>query len=196
MSWPYATPGIPDEEFIRAEGVPMTKAEIRALALSKLRLIKGGTLVDVGCGTGTISVEAALIMGEGSKVYAIDKDPLAVEITKKNAAKFGVGDRLIVAEGDALELLPKLPRSNRYFLGGGGRELPMLFQTALELAGTGGVIVADVITLESLRLALDFLENAGVKYELAQVYIARGRRLGGYTILSPLNPVYIITAYA
>ncbi|MEL9990079.1 MAG: precorrin-6Y C5,15-methyltransferase (decarboxylating) subunit CbiT [Thermoproteus sp.] len=195
MTWPYATPGIPDELFVREEGVPMTKAEVRAVALSKLRLPRGGVLVDVGSGTGTVAVEAALVMGEGSRVYAVDKDPAAVRLTRTNAEKFGVGDRVVAVEGEAPEALYKLPKSSRYFIGGGGRRLPEIIKAVFDIMKEGAV-VADIVTLESLRLALGALEEVGAQYEVYMVQVARSKKLGGYSILSPLNPVFVVAAYA
>jgi precorrin-6B methylase 2 len=58
-------PGIPDEEFIRDPEVPMTKEEVRAVVISKLKVGPGDVLLDVGCGTGSVSVEAALLGARG-----------------------------------------------------------------------------------------------------------------------------------
>ena len=49
-----------DEWFIRGE-VPMTKSEVRAVSLSKLELDSHSVLLDIGAGTGSVSVEAALV---------------------------------------------------------------------------------------------------------------------------------------
>lgn len=62
--WPYASSGIPDELFIRGD-VPMTKQEVRAVALAKLRLTATDTVWDVGAGTGSVSIEAALVARAG-----------------------------------------------------------------------------------------------------------------------------------
>ena len=49
-----------DEWFIRGD-VPMTKSEVRAVSLSKLELDENSVLLDIGAGTGSVSVEAALV---------------------------------------------------------------------------------------------------------------------------------------
>ena len=82
--WKNKTPGIPDEEFERIDEVPITKEEIRVLQISKGRLCPGQTVYDIGCGSGSISVEASLQIESTGQVFAIDFDPKAVEITKKN----------------------------------------------------------------------------------------------------------------
>ena len=51
--------GIPDEEFIRGD-VPMTKCEIRKAVMNEARIEEDSIVLDVGAGTGSISIEAAL----------------------------------------------------------------------------------------------------------------------------------------
>ena len=70
--WNFKTPGIPDEEFERTEKVPITKEEVRTVQISKARLNPGQTVYDIGCGSGSISVEAALQIENSGKVIAID----------------------------------------------------------------------------------------------------------------------------
>src|SRR3990170_4632028 len=94
--WNYKTPGIPDEEFERTEEVPITKEEVRAIQISKARLSLGQTVYDIGCGSGSISVEAGLQVESSGKVYAIDFDLKAVELTKKNLKKLKPGGRIVV----------------------------------------------------------------------------------------------------
>src|SRR4030066_1546004 len=90
-NWTYKTPGIPDELFNQSDDVPgPTKEEIRVVTISKARLREGDVVIDVGCGTGGLTVEAALQVAPKGKVYAFDEDEEAVELTKKNVAKFRV----------------------------------------------------------------------------------------------------------
>ena len=58
--WKTKTPGIPDEFFERDEKVPITKEEVRVVQISKGRLKPGMIVYDIGCGSGSMSVEAAL----------------------------------------------------------------------------------------------------------------------------------------
>ncbi|HCA1814293.1 TPA: cobalt-precorrin-6Y C(15)-methyltransferase, partial [Klebsiella pneumoniae] len=47
-----------DELFLRGAQVPMTKEAVRALALAKLELHRARHLIDIGAGTGSVSIEA------------------------------------------------------------------------------------------------------------------------------------------
>lgn len=91
---------VEDAEFIRGP-VPMTKSEIRTISLSKLGLTKDAVLYDIGAGTGSVSVEAALRCGD-IKVYAVEKNPEAVDLLIKNRQKFRC-DNICVKEGTAPE---------------------------------------------------------------------------------------------
>ena len=100
--WKFKTPGIPDEEFERAEKVPITKEEVRVVQISKARLKPGQIVYDVGCGSGSISIEAALQIESSGKVLAIDYDDNAIKLTKKNMEKFSLSNTFQVP-GNAKE---------------------------------------------------------------------------------------------
>ena len=56
--------GIEDEEFIRGD-VPMTKKEIRMVVMNAARVEEDSVVLDVGAGTCSISIEAALAAPKG-----------------------------------------------------------------------------------------------------------------------------------
>jgi len=95
--------------FERDEGVPITKEEVRAIQVSKARIRSGATVIDVGCGSGSVTVEAALQAGEGAAVHAIDSDARAVALTRSNLSRFGVAAE--VHHADARECLPQMPEA-------------------------------------------------------------------------------------
>ena len=117
--WNYKTPGIPDEYFERAEKVPITKEEVRTIQLSKARLNVGQTVYDIGCGSGSISIEAAFQIESSGKVLAIDYDENAVELTKKNLKKFNISNVSVIF-GNAKEKILDLEEADVIFIGGTG----------------------------------------------------------------------------
>jgi len=109
--WKTKTPGIPDELFDRDEKVQITKEEVRAVQISKGRLKPGMIVYDIGCGSGSMSVEAALQVENSGHVHAVDYDPKAVELTKKNLAKFGVSNVSVIGN-NASEAISELPNAD------------------------------------------------------------------------------------
>ena len=84
--------GIEDDMFIRGK-VPMTKSEIRVITLSKLQLYEDSIVLDVGAGTGSISIECALMVPNG-KVYAVEANSEGIDLIYKNMEKFQVNNLL------------------------------------------------------------------------------------------------------
>ena len=80
-----------DELFLRGEKVPMTKEAVRALALAKLELHRASHLIDIGAGTGSVSIEAAL-QYPSLQVTAIERNPAALRLLDENRQHFACGN--------------------------------------------------------------------------------------------------------
>ncbi len=138
MEWKYVIPGIPDNFFERDEEIPMTKEEIRALALSKLRIRKGDMILDIGCGTGSVTVEASLLVGSTGKVYGVDKEEKAINLTRRNAEKFGVLNNIVLIKGEAPEILFTInEKFDRIFIGGGSEKIKEIISASWEIIKKG-----------------------------------------------------------
>ena len=192
--WPYRTPGIPDELFERSEEVPITKEEVRAIQISKAKLLEGQTVYDIGCGSGSVSIEAALQVGKSGKVYAIDFDPKAVELTKKNLAKFGISN-VIVILGNALEKISELPNTDVIFIGGTGGETSDILKLCQTRLKQGGRVVIGIILIETLYSVLSTIEKHGFSsIDITQVTISKSRKTTTGTMMLARNPVTIVSA--
>jgi precorrin-6Y C5,15-methyltransferase (decarboxylating) len=184
------TPGICDGEFLR-DKVPMTKEEIRSISLSKLRLTKDAVIYDVGAGTGSVSVEMALMAVDG-RVYAVEKKEEAVQLLHKNKEKFRA-DNLDIISGTAPEALKDLPVPTHAFIGGSSGNLREILQLLLEKNPEIRVVV-NCITLETVAEALACVKNLPVEdVDIAQVNVAKGKIAGAYHLMMGLNPVYVIS---
>jgi len=180
--------GISDDEFIRGD-VPMTKAEIRAISLSKLKIKNDSVIWDVGAGTGSVSVECALLAEDGC-VYAIEKKPEAVDLIRQNRIKFRA-DNIIDIVGEAPEALADLPAPDCVFIGGSSGNLEQIIDTVLE-KNTNATIVANAITLETQTEASG-LAKRFEEFEAVSVSVSRSRAAGDYHLMNSLNPVWIFT---
>lgn len=193
--WTYKTPGIPDEQFLQSDKVPgPTKEEIRVLTISKARLKEGAYVVDVGCGTGGLTVEAALQVGCKGKVFAIDEDENAVNLTKSNVEKFDAQDIVKVIHGNASHVLPDLPRADTIMIGG-SKSLKTLIQSSYELLKDHGRIVVNAILLETCFNALEEIKKCGFKeVDVTQIFVAKGKNIEQGTMMLARNPITIISA--
>lgn len=189
------THGLPDEAFLRGAGevgvVPMTKSEVRAIALSKLRLTERAVCCDIGAGTGSVAIEMALQAKRGH-VYAVERRIDAVELLKKNQAAFHV-ENLTVVSGTAPEACRDLPAPTHAFIGGSAGNLRDI--VSMLLAKNPHVrIVATAISLESVaELTACMKDFAFIEAEAVSVQIARGKKAGLYNLMTGQNPVYIFT---
>ena len=192
--WKNKTPGIPDEQFERTEDVPITKEEIRALQISKARLCPGQTVYDIGCGSGSISVEAALQVESNGNVYAIDFDSNAIELTKKNLEKFGVSNVNVIL-GNATEKISELPEANAIFIGGTGGDTQKIIELCQNKLKSGGRIVIGVILIETLFSVISIMEKLNfTSVDITQITISKSRKTSTGTMMLARNPVTIISA--
>ena len=192
LLWDYRTPGIPDELFERTEEVPITKEDIRTIAISKLRLKDGYSAIDVGCGSGSITVE--LCLQTKGKVYAIDFDEKAVELTKKNLQKFGVKAEKVIV-GKAQDVLPKLSEVDAVIVGGTWGDTKQVIELAVGRLKKGGRIVIDTIVIETMYQALTAVKELELKeIDITQVIISKARKVTTGTMMLARNPVMIISA--
>lgn len=182
--------GIADELFVRGD-IPMTKQEVRILALAKARIGETDIVVDIGAGTGSLSVEAALLARRG-EVFAVEREPDGIELIGANATRFETGNIRII-QGNAPEALASLPAADVIFVGGSGGRLNAILETTDRLLKTGGRLVIMAVTPETLTEALTAMEShGGYAVEASGVQITRLRRAGTKHMFQALNPVYII----
>ncbi|MCD8139944.1 MAG: precorrin-6y C5,15-methyltransferase (decarboxylating) subunit CbiE [Planctomycetaceae bacterium] len=181
--------GLPDAEFIRGD-VPMTKREVRAAVLALLDLRPDAVVCDIGAGTGSVAVEAALQVRRG-RVYAVEKNPAACDLIAANRERFGVYNLRLV-EGTAPGALSALPPVDSAFIGGSGGFLEPVV-AALVRANPAVRIVVAAVTLETLARAGDALRAHDFRaVETSQIAVTRTRAVGGHTVFAAQNPVFLI----
>jgi len=192
LLWNYRTPGIPDELFERTEQVPITKEDVRALVLSKLRLKENSSAIDIGCGSGSITVELCL-QTKDNKVYAIDFEEKATELTRKNLLKFGLKAEVILSK--AQDILPTLPQVDAIIIGGTWGNIEQIIRLSIDKLKKGGRLVIDTILIETMYKALTTINEASLgEVDVTQVIIAKARKVTTGTMMLARNPVLIISA--
>ena len=185
--------GIPDDSFIRGR-IPMTKQEVRILTIAKLCLPENGVIADIGAGTGSLSIEAALQMPQGH-VFSIERKPEGIELIRANAAKFEVSNISII-EAEAPDGMDKLPDLDAAVIGGSGSKLSPILEVLDKKLKPGAHLVLNCVTLQTISQASDWLRStdAGYTYEIIQVQVNRWDQIGPYDMAKALNPIFILTA--
>ena len=179
---------IPDEEFTRGDA-PMTKSEVRALSVAKLKICDDSVIYDVGAGTGSVSIEMALCAVNGM-VYAIEKEDTAADLIEVNKLKFKTSN-LQVVRGLAPEAMEDLPTPTHAFIGGSSGNLKDIVACLLKKNPQIRIVINSV-TVETLEETTQVVKEFDlVEEEITCVNVSKARKLGKYHLMTAQNPVYI-----
>lgn len=186
----FTTGNLADASYERGK-VPLTKEEIRALALAKLRLTPNAVCYDIGAGTGGMTCDIARFLPQG-RVVAFERGAEGCGLIRVNAGRHGLGN-IEVVQGEAPECLDGYGQPSHAFIGGSGGRLREIVSWLL--ASNPNIrIVIDAITLETVSEANELLKTLSVKdADIICASIAKARSLGTYELMESMNPVYIFS---
>ncbi|MFE9188467.1 precorrin-6y C5,15-methyltransferase (decarboxylating) subunit CbiE [Micromonospora sp. NPDC007208] len=174
---------LPEDRYAHRDSM-ITKSEVRALVVARLRPRLGRLVWDVGAGSGSVGIECALL---GAAVLAVEQDPEAGATIRANAAAHAVHVRLVT--GRAPAALADLPEPDAVFVGGGGVDV----LTAV-VARRPERVVLTLAALDRVAPAVGLLRAAGYTVEGSQLSAARLADLPGGSIrLAATNPVVVLT---
>ncbi|MBR2807766.1 MAG: precorrin-6y C5,15-methyltransferase (decarboxylating) subunit CbiE [Oscillospiraceae bacterium] len=185
---PRKCPGFPDEAFLREDGIPMTKQEVRSVILAKLNPDPEETCWDIGTGTGSVAVELAM---QAKRVFSVERDDKALALAERNRRQFGAWNLRLI-HGTAPGALNGLPAPDAVFIGGSSGNLSGIVQ-AICAANPNARICVSAVTLETLQEATPALKDLGFETEVLQLSVSRSRRAGDLTMMTAQNPVFLIT---
>jgi len=183
--------GLPETSFYRRQYGLITKQEVRAVSLSKMRLAEDSIVWDIGAGSGAISIEASFLTRKG-QVFAIEKNEKDIAIIKKNIKKFNVSN-VEVVKTFAPDGLERLPNPTAVFIGGSGGRVKEIVDFVSRRLKPGGRIVINIVALENLNAAVNALKARGFATDITLVSIARSAKVLELTRFEALNPVFIVT---
>lgn len=181
-------PEIDDSEWIRGD-VPMTKSEVRSLAIQKLGLGRQSVLYDIGAGTGSVGIQAAVCY-PGSSVYAIEYQEKAVTLIKQNQQKFRA-DNLQIVSGKAPDALEPLPAPTHAFIGGSAGAMHEILSLLWE-KNPRTVIVISLVTLETFSEVLQTAKEYDIEPQVVQISVAKAKKTGVYHLMTGQNPVTLV----
>ena len=172
--------------------VPITKEEVRAISLNKLELLNAKTFIDVGAGTGSVSIEAGYSY-PNLKVIAIERNDDAIDLVKQNKEKFNL-DNVEIIKAYAPVELDKDIKADAIFLGGTGKKLEEIIDWSKDLLVDGGRLVANFIIIDTFYEMLRLVKEKGFKnIDVTVLNVAKLEKLGTGEYFKPHNPIYIIS---
>ncbi|MCU1282906.1 MAG: precorrin-6Y C5,15-methyltransferase [bacterium] len=188
---PPAIPFLHEDDF--AKRMPkkglITKREARCLSLALLQLRADSVVWDLGAGSGSVAIEAAMIACQG-RVFAVEVDPEGVELCRDNVRSHAV-DNVRVVAGRAPEILGELPDPDAVFIGGSKGSMAEIVDAALARLRPGGRLVANAITLDNVNEAYRALRAGGREPEVVMLNVARAEPLARYMRWEAQNPIHI-----
>ena len=180
-----------NKDFITGK-VPITKEEVRAISLNKLELLNAKTFIDVGAGTGSVSIEAGYSY-PNLKVIAIERNDDAIDLVNKNKEKFNL-DNVEVIKAYAPVELDKDIKADAIFLGGTGKKREEMIDWSKQLLVDGGRLVANFIIIDTFYEMLRLVKEKGFKnIDVTVLNVAKLEKLGTGEYFKPHNPIYIIS---
>jgi precorrin-6B C5,15-methyltransferase / cobalt-precorrin-6B C5,C15-methyltransferase len=192
-SWrpPPAIPFLHEDAF--AKRMPkkglITKREVRLLSLAALGIRESSVVWDIGAGSGSVAIEAALLARSG-RVFAVEIDPEGVQICRENLRSHAI-DNVTVVHGRAPEALAGLPAPDAVFIGGSKGSMAEILEVAFSQLNRGGRLVANAVTLENAAEIYQCVRARGLEPEVTLLQVSRAEPLAHYMRYEALNPIQI-----
>jgi precorrin-6Y C5,15-methyltransferase (decarboxylating) len=183
--------GMPETAYLHDAGM-ITKPEIRAVSIAQLALMPHHVVWDLGAGSGSVSIEAALLAAKG-QVIAVEQHPERVRHIRENVTRFGMRN-IRVIQGAMPGILDGLPVPDRVFVGGGGKDLDAILHAAGRSLADGGILVVNTVLLQSLHAATAVFRQLGWPYVVTQIQANVSKSLAGGERFEARNPVWLVQA--
>jgi precorrin-6Y C5,15-methyltransferase (decarboxylating) len=182
---------LPDEWFERRDHVPMTKEFTRSAVLSLLHPLNGANVLEIGSGSGAMTVELGRAVGASGYVVSVEISPIAAALARLNLERAGLARRVGVIEDSAPRGIPREP-FNAAFIGGHGKALEAVMSECFERLEIGGRLVLTSITPDTTLRALSCMDGMGADTGFWRVHSSYGRKIGDDWLLRGNNPIDII----
>ena len=162
--------GLYEDEISHSRGL-ITKDEVRAATLHRLRLPRRGVFWDIGGGSGSISMEAAAMHRE-LEVYTVEHNGAELENIKENIRRFSLFNIIPVA-GRAADMIGALPDPDAVFVGGSGGELESIIRESASRLHKGGRLIVNGVTARTTEEAPALMGAQGMTVTSSTIEVTR-----------------------
>lgn len=166
-------------------GHPTTANCLRFLVDAAEPLSEDWNFLDLGCGSGILSVAAAKLGAENS--LAVELDPRALSFAEKNAQRHQVDEQIKFQLADAIEMLDEKPESPPYQIIAANLFCDLLLEVIPRLTGwlrPGGTLLVSGFLTSQTKLVNDCATDQGIPL---QEFLRRGKWVAASGIASGEN---------
>ena len=126
--------------------IPIIMDDTLKVIAEYLVKVKPSNILEIGTAIGYSAMCFSEYLAEGGKIDTIERDQERIEEAKENIKNVGVGDKINILEGDAVEILPTLnEKYDMIFIDAAKGKYPFFLKEALRLLKENGIIFADNI---------------------------------------------------
>ncbi|MDW7673767.1 MAG: precorrin-6Y C5,15-methyltransferase (decarboxylating) subunit CbiT [Bacillota bacterium] len=168
----------------------MTKEEVRAVIMAKANLGEADRVLDIGAGTGSLSIQAAKLVPKGH-VYAIECNPEAISLIKINKKKFYT-ENISIIEGMAPEAMEGLPKVNVVFIGGSKGKMQEIVEACERILEVDGRIIITCVTLNTLHESITALSEKKFNLDITQLSVTKYNAINSHLMAKAHNPIFVI----
>ena len=181
--------GLTESDITHSRGL-ITKSEVRAAVIHRLRIPETGIFWDVGAGSGSVSLEVARLY-KSLSVFAIEKKKEQLTNIQANMKRYRC-DNVRIVPGEAPAALHQLPAPDSVFVGGSGGRLEEILSFLSTVVKDNTSIVITAVLKETARRAPEILHRNKFTVDISLLQVTRY----DYPEQSrtPFNPIHIISA--
>lgn len=180
-----------DGDYIRTH-IPFSKKETRMMVCSLLELSSTMTVLEIGGGSGGVTIDIARRISEGF-LFSLEKNQEACRLIQQNCERFRI-DNVKCIHGTAPNDIPQ-KLFDRIFIGGSGGFLSLIIENSSNLLKKGGILVMTAISLLHVTEGINIIKNNPFQsLSVFQQSISRIDPHDNIFMMKSLNPVFFIKA--
>ena len=148
------------EEFARDNGVPIVQKEAGKFLEFMVSMKKPLRILELGTAIGYSSILMYEAAGTSPDIVTIERDSKMIELARLNLDKFNLADKIIIEEGDCLEILEKLEEPfDLIFMDAGKGHYNHFLPHCLRLLKDDGIIVADNVLFRGMVASKELVKR-------------------------------------
>lgn len=152
------------EKDARRKGYPIIGPRKGRLLVEAIHEKSPEHVLEIGCLVGYSAILMGNELEEGSLITTIEKNPVMVEISRQNIQEAGFDSVITVMEGDALNILPRLPGEYDFmFIDAAKHQYYQYLTLAESMLKDGAVVFADNVGWSHYAMEdyLDYVRGSG-----------------------------------